>query len=419
MTPTLVLALDGVPFRVMFQARKRGAFPDWMPARPLIAPFPSLTNVSFTAMFQVFGVAPARGYEFLYFDRARNRRSGVKILNYSRHRFAWRDIFHSANRTALAKLPLYTIPSIGSRKELSDAEDAIFGSTQGLVLAHIGSTNGMQVLNGDGQTRRFLPRLAEWITHVRRRHRRERGAPLRIVMLSDHGNGDARVRRIRGIRTCLRDAGLRVVRRLESDNDVVAPTFGLVGYGALYLEPDRAQVAARAVATHPAVSLAAWACAPREIRVTSEEGEARILWREVEGKREFAYENNVADPLCLSQSRARLELTGRTDPSGFAGDRDWFDATLEGPYPDALHRLVASLSGHHVVNRADVIFSLKSGFSWGTAWASWIFFLCGGGLAGTHGGLDSTSSTGFFMTTDPELDPGGALRAEWALTGLV
>jgi len=135
----------------------------------------------------------------------------------------------------------------------------------------------------------------------------------------------------------------------------------------------------------------------------------------VEGNRQFAYESDRADPLCLADARAGLESEGRIDPAGFAGDHDWFDASVTSPYPDALHRLVDSLSGRHVINRADVIFSLDPGFCWGVTWARWIFGLCGGRLAGTHGGLDSASSTGFFMATDPVLDPGSALRSEWAL----
>jgi hypothetical protein len=419
LTPTLVLALDGIPLRVVLEAQGRGAFSSWTPARPLIAPFPSLTNVSFTAMFHVLDVAPARGYEFLYFDRLCNRHSGVKIVSYGRHRFAWRNKFHSAKPSALVQLLLYTVPSIGSRMELSGVESALFGSNRRLFLACIGSTNAMQVLDGDEQTLRFLARLTEWITRVQQRHQRERGGPLRIVLLSDHGNSDTKIRRIKGIPQHLREAGLRVVRRLRRNDDVVAPTFGLVGYGALYVKPDRAQVAARAVVTHPAVSLAAWRCAPGEIRVTSAKGEARVRWREVEEGREFAYETDGADPLCLAESRAHLESVNKIDPAGFAGDRDWFNASLTSPYPDALHRLVDSLSGRHVINRADVIFSLEPGFCWGVTWARWIFWLCGGRLAGTHGGLDSVSSTGFFMATDPLLDPGSALRAEWALMRLV
>jgi hypothetical protein len=366
-------------------------------------------------MFGAFGVAPARGYEFLHFDRERNRKSGIKVFRYEENRFAWREVFHAVNRSACSKLPLYIVPVRGSERELSRAEEALFDSTDEVVLAHLGSTNGMQILHGDEKTTRFVVELDEWIERVRRRHEEERGRPLRVVMLSDHGNSSTKVRGIRGVRKRLRRAGLRVVKHLEGDGDVVAPTFGLVGYGSLFVAPVRAEAAARAVVTHPAVALAAWISAPSEMTVVSAEGEARVRWREAGGLRAFAYESIGTDPLGLAEPRARLARDGRMDRAGFAGDRDWFEASLGGPYPDPLHRLVDSLEGSHVVHRATVIFSLEPGRSWGLRWARWLFWLRGGRMEGTHGGLDAASSTGFFMATDPSLDPGFALRPEWAL----
>jgi hypothetical protein len=90
---TLVLALDGLPFRVVERAHALGAFDGWPEPAPLVSTFPSLTNVGFTAIFRPFGVSPALGYEIQHFDREQNMLVGGSMVNYDEQTYAWRDLF--------------------------------------------------------------------------------------------------------------------------------------------------------------------------------------------------------------------------------------------------------------------------------------------------------------------------------------
>jgi len=412
---TLVLALDGVPLRAIEQARARGAFEGWPEALPLVSTFPSLTNVAFTAMFQPMGVEPARGYEVQHFDIEKNSMTGKNPFKYEERLFAWRDIFDVTGRSVGGKLSIYTSPVKSVWKEIELTEEHLLDSPKELVLAHIGATDALIHLRGVDRIVDLLVELDEYLVGLRQRHLEQTGRGLRFVLLSDHGNTSGKVRAARGIPKTLREAGLRLVSHLEEPNDVVAPTFGLVSYGALYLYPERAGLAARAVVRHEAVEIAAWVSGDSEVRVVSDVGEAKIRWRDTPEGRELAYLTGGFDPLKLEGSRARLLSQGLVDSEGFAPQQAWLAASALADYPAALSRLVDSLTAPWVENHGTVMFSLAPGYAWGwrSAHASSLF--TGGRIEGTHGGLDRDSSLAFYLADDPELTSGVPKSAVTAL----
>jgi hypothetical protein len=172
------------------------------------------------------------------------------------------------------------------------------------------------------------------------------------------------------------------------------------------------------MAEHPAVAIAAWRKGPGQLAVVSAEGEAVVRWRGECERREFAYEPQRGDPLLLDEATAALAADGLLDDAGFGSDRAWLRYTARAENPDALHRLVASLTGDHLLNHATVLFSLRPGRSWGWKSAKAGSWLRGGRLEGTHGGLDRGSSVGFFLPDDAaRVPPDRVVRAAEALEG--
>lgn len=416
---TLILALDGIPYRVVEQARAQGAFENWPATSRLVAPFPSLTNVSFTAMLQPFGVEAAPGYEIHHFDLERNRVVGGTPIGYAERAFAWRDAFDVVARSFRAELAAYAMPGAKSRSELDDVVEALEMPDCDPVLAHVLATDALQHLRGDETVVRFLLRLHTWIRETQVAHRARHGRDLRVVLLSDHGNGGKKIRSVGNVRKRLRRAGLRVTDRLERPGDVVAPTFGVVSYGALFLADENdAETAARAIAGHAGVDLAAWREAPHEVRVASASGMARILWRGDTPRRQIAYLAGSHDPLRLNSVLAALRVAGRLGDDGFADEADWLNASAAADFPDAPRRLVDAFSGDDVANQATVIFSLAPGRAWGWRSAHIGSWFSGGRIETTHGGLDREATLGFMLTDDPDLNLPAAVTAESALSGL-
>jgi hypothetical protein len=282
-------------------------------------------------------------------------------------------------------------------------------------MALISSTDSLTHFQGRTATVRMLLELSERIEDMRRRHLERFGRSLRLVMISDHGNVGSKVRRPSGLKDLLRRAGLNPSKRLEGPADVVAVTYGVVGYGVLYLDPARAELAARAVLEHPGVHLAAWRAGDRELRLVSNEGDASLLWRESGARTDYAYRVHEGDPLRLVETESLMYDMGVIGADGFATRDDWFEWTAFSDFPDSPARLVESLNGAWVSNAATVIFSFEPGFAWGIKSAHVGAWVKAGRLEATHGGLDRESTWGFFITSDPDLPAPPAVRADLAL----
>ena len=413
---TLLLALDAVPFRVAEEACRRGAFAGWPSPAALVAPFPTMTHVSFASLFLPFGVAPSRGYEIHHFDTTANEIVGGGPLEYAKESPAWNDLLDAPGRNLMSKLSNYTSPRKAARKELAEIENEVLASPREIVIAYLGATDGIIHLQGDDQEVAFLVELDQRLRALAQRHLEARGRPLRIVLFSDHGSGRCKIHHAGSFERLLREAGLRVVERLEGPDDVVAPTFGLVNYGALFLrDAGRAETAARAMVRHEAVELAAWSPEPGVVEVVSRSGRGRVLWRGPAGAVRYAYEDGGGDPLRLSVARRRLEAVGLLDAAGYAGENDWLRETAFEDFPDPLRRLADALTGDRILNRATVLFSLGPCWSWGWRSAVAGAWIRGGRLEGTHGGLDRDSTLGFLLVSDPALPRPRAVRADVAL----
>jgi hypothetical protein len=284
-----------------------------------------------------------------------------------------------------------------------------------IMLALVSATDALTHFQGDAAIVRSLLEISEGIDEMRRLHLDRHGRELQLVMFSDHGNAEEKVRRTGGFKQALRDAGLRPAKRLESPDQVVTVTYGMVGYGVLYVDQSNAERAARAMLGDRSVALAAWRVGDDELRLVTKSGEASIRWRDRPSRRELAYTSLRGDPLSMLETQNWMRAAGVMDDEGFASRDDWFEWRAFAEYPDAVSRLVDSLDGAWVSNSASVIFSLEPGYGWGVKAAQVGAWLRAGPLDATHGSLDRESSWGFFMTSDTDIETPRAVRADRAL----
>ena len=413
---TLLLALDAVPYRVAVEAVARGAFAGWAPPAALVAPFPSLTHPGFAALFEPFGVEPSWGYEIRYYDLAGNAIVGGSPITYRDQVPPWSRLFDAPHRGVVAKVSNYVSAPMAARAEVDEIVDHVMASEHDVVIAYLGATDGFMHLYDDESLVAFLVDLDHRLAVLRRRHESVRGRPLRLVLFSDHGCGRARVHYTGSLRPVLRDAGLRPVDRLDGPRDVVAHTFGIVNYSALFLQdPALAATAARAMTGLASIDLAAYATSAESVEVLAGHGSARVRWRTTDAGRQFAYDDDGGDVLELGTARARLAADDLLGADGFAHEDAWLRETAFGAYPDPLRRLADALTGDRVRSRATVLLSLGPGWSWGwrSAFAGGI--VRGGRLKGTHGGLDRESTLGFFLVDDVTAGAAPVVRADTAL----
>jgi hypothetical protein len=411
----LVLALDGVPYRLARQVWESGAFEGWPGPRPLVSTFPSMTNVAFTALLTPLGAQPVRGYEVRHYDPRKNKVRGGGFAS-KKKSFAWKNLFDRISRGNFAKARIYLTPRAMTRAETDKVAKLVLGSRKEFLLAHVAATDMLMHFRGEEATLEALRQVAESIDELMRRHEEERGRPLRVVLLSDHGNVAGKIEVIADpIRAALEAAGLRPSKKLKRSEDVVVAAYGLVGYASFYSDPANAEIIATSLIEVDGVAFSAWLSGEREISVLSAEGLARIRWRDAPAGRRLQYERKQGDPLGLRGALDELEAEGRLDSDGFASREDWFEKTATAEDPDGVGRLADALGGVWVANPATVLAGLQAGYACGVRSVRIGAWFKGGHLEATHGGLDRDSSWGFFMDSLPVEDYPPVLRMDRAL----
>jgi hypothetical protein len=412
---TLILALDGIAYQHLVDARARGAFAGWPAPRPLVSTFPSMTNVGFVAILSPLGSERMQGYEVRHFDHDQNRVLGGNPMAHRRHAGAWRGLFDASTTNSWAKATSFLWPHHEARNEMDRIEKLVLEAPSARMLGLVGASDALAHLDGAEPTIRLLIEFSERIERLREEHLARYGRPLRVIVLSDHGNGGGKIRATGGAARALKDAGLRPSDKLKRPADVVLVSYGVCGYGALFLSLEHAETAARAMLGLTGVDIAAWITKAGEMRVLGRDSDALVRWDGTAPTRRLAYEPRAGDPLRLVAARSQLADAGRLDGDGFGSEVDWFEATASGDYPDPLARLVDGLEGRFVRNTATVLFSYAPGYALGIRSARTGAWLLGGKLEATHGGLDRVSSWGIYLRSDDDGHAGKPIRADAAL----
>jgi type I phosphodiesterase/nucleotide pyrophosphatase len=370
----LLLCLDGVPHKLIEQARGRGLFDSFGPPARLLSPFPTMTNVALSAML---GASPPAGYESLYYDRASGEmRGGVK--KYIGRRTP--DKIPSSYMDDLdyqEPLPLeflsYVAPEKIWRADMQRFRERFRTAPQNRdYFAFLKATDGL--LHAQGPER--LAIALESLDKILREIQQYCGDDIEIVMFSDHGMNLEENRRA-NLASTLQRRGFRVV----------IPAFGLCSYAAIYCyNADQIPEIAVASAEVTGIDFAVYKDAA-DVVIESERGRARIEYESA--TQSYRYVRVSGDPLELSAF-----------DNGFATEEVWFEQTAGHRYPNALPNIYKSLFTPRVKHTADILISLKDGYYCG--WTPFGRFVR---LAATHGNALQASSNAFLMSTHRQFAP--------------
>src|SRR5215204_3454109 len=228
----LLLGLDGVPHKLMEEARSRGLFDSFGPPSRLLSPFPTMTNVALSAML---GATPPAGYESLYFDRkARELRGGIS--KYVGRRTP--DKVPSSYMDDLdyqEPLPfeflIYVAPEKVWRADMRRFRERFKSAPQNRdYFAFLKATDGLLHAQGPERLAVALQSLDKILKEIQSYC----GNETEIVLFSDHGLNLEENRRV-DLSTHLRKNNFKVAGELKSSRRSVSiPAFGLCSYAAAY-----------------------------------------------------------------------------------------------------------------------------------------------------------------------------------------
>lgn len=409
---TLLIALDGVPYDLILELKNQGHFRHYqMPSR-VISTFPSTSHCGFGGLFRPLGAEKPQGYDREYYSYEEDKIiSFVSSINPKRPK-DYKNFFHYARKTPLEKFWIYAAPGLSGRRDLEKIRRLIWKRNDSPLFTYIGGTDGAGHVLGRRRLRHWLVFMDQFLEKLQEDYRRRFGGTLQVALFSDHGfhfvrrpNGVSRNR----IENKLWKAGLHLAPNLKKPDRVVAVQWGNISGASFYMHEENVSTVADALAHTPGIDVVAHRSGEEIVVMVQKKGGLQTARIRCDAqRRRCRYQPIEGDPLDYKPILELLRREGHIDRDGFAASEDWFEATKDHHYPDALYRLHDGFFSL-VENPAPILFSTDEGFEYGdvfTRIGAWFH----GGLKGTHGGLFRQASEAFVMTTDPDVRMPSTLR---------
>lgn len=378
----LILLLDSVPFEMAREAYEGGRFRYAFPPGRVIAPFPVMTDLSFS---EFFGNSPSPGIESQYFNGERLT-SGYETYA-SGGNVAWQK-YVDWRLHPMLHVEAYLDPYPWIDHELRKIREGFLASSKPAFVGYVVGASAVGAKYGrDGHLYGLL--------HVDRMCQEllfETRGRARFTMLSDHGHYFAEHSYRVALSDLLEDLGYRTGKRMRRSTDLIVPEFGMVSSAVIHThQPERV---ARDALSINGVEIAAYMSGD-EMIVLGRSGRARVTQQ---GDR-FRYDYRQGDPLELMPVIDTLMQKGLADREGYVSDRELFLGSADSAFPDAVARLWRAFHGL-VEHAPDVVLSLEQAYFVGDPSMTSLIR-----LIGVHGSLRPQSSEGFALTAAGTLPP--------------
>ena len=225
----LIVCLDGVPLSMVQSLWNRGHFHEFFAPTAVVSTFPSDTE---TALTEALHAMPAPGYEHDYYDRVANRMRGgalVTIFGTGIPYIPSLDYDTNGWFKALA----YLAPIRIYRSDLSRFKKKFQASRAPVFVAHLATSDALVHVRTAEQVE---PLLVEFESVLRGIYGDAHGE-LGVILFSDHGDTETLSRSV-PVESFLANRGWRVRASLAGPRDAVIPSYGLVGFAAIYCQSE-------------------------------------------------------------------------------------------------------------------------------------------------------------------------------------
>jgi hypothetical protein len=384
----LVLALDGVDYRDIVDARARGLFAGFREPSRLISTFPSISDVSW---HDILGVQPPPGYQRIYYSARQNAVVGelfdaIKPIEYE-HRmdFAFGSKFHH--------LGAYLISNQVARNEVDvDVKQFLKRGGRPTIYAYNVGPDALQHTRGDLDA--YLAHLDRKLSELQRTYRTRTGRDLEILILSDHGHNRAISAGFLPVVEALAQQGFHTSRTLRDPTDVAFSVDGVTTGFGVFAHPDSVARVASLLAALDGVAVVTWRDSVGRYLVRADSALAEVTTRGTGDSAVYRYHAIRGDPLRYAAVLARMQHDRDVSPDGSASAATWLRYTAAEPFPAAPPRIVR---GHTAItlNPAPILVSLDDRMRVGLGAVSVANRMRP--LGGTHGALSATNSLGVLM----------------------
>ncbi len=384
----LVLALDGVDYRDVVDARAKGLFAGFREPSRLISTFPSISDVSW---HDIMGVQPPPGYQRIFYSARQNAVVGelfdaIKPIEYE-HRmdFAFGTKFHH--------LGAYLTSNQVARNEVDvDVKEFLKRGGRPTIYAYNVGPDALQHTRGDLE--KYLAHLDRKLAELQQTYRTRTGRELEILILSDHGHNRAITAGFLPVVEALEQQGFHTARTLRDPNDVAFSVDGVTTGFGVFAHPDSVERVAALLAALDGVAVVTTRESAGRYLVRADSALAEVTTRGSGDSVVYRYHPLRGDPLRYADVLTRMQHDRVVSPDGYAAAATWLRYSAAELYPAAPPRIVR---GHTAItlNPAPILVSLDDKMRVGLGAVSMANRMRP--LGGTHGALSATNSLGVLM----------------------
>lgn len=393
MAGRLVLALDGVDYRDIVDARARGMFAGFREPSRLISTFPSISDVSW---HDIMGVQPPPGYQRVFYSARQNAVVGelldaIRPIEYERRMdFAFGTKFHH--------LGAYLISNQVARNEVDvDVKEFLKRGGRPTIYAYNVGPDALQHTRGDLD--KYLAHLDRRLAELQRTYRTRTGRDLEILMLSDHGHNRAVSAGFLPVVEALAQEGFHAARSLRDPADVAFSVDGVTTGFGVFAHPDSVARVASLLAALDGVAMVTSRESAGRYLVRADSALAEVTTRGRGDSAVYRYHALRGDPLRYAAVLERMAHDREVSSDGYASAAVWVRYTAAELFPAAPPRIVR---GHTAItlNPAPILVSLDDKMRVGLGAVAVANRMRP--LGGTHGALSATNSLGVVMANFTE-----------------
>jgi hypothetical protein len=393
---TYVLGVDGLSYESFKLAQAKGHFKEFKYVGAHIAPFPSMTDLSWntiTRTTEVFGTAGRIGsVEAVYFNESRKAVEGDVRDVYRRmaQPKLYLNAFQNVFNPYVEALMYFPTRELARLEQSTVLKDMAAPTDKSIVTGYVGGVDS----TAHTQLDRLYPVLEILDKHLSDfiKTKKSNGEDLEVILMSDHGNVGAFAEGQKELELnsvelepVLKSLGLNFVQQLNDDNDVAMPLMALGSWAPVYLKNR-----ANAEKIIEGFSKYEWfdfgvrvlEKSPQKvvIYVAGSRGKARVTY--FKNEKTYVYESLGGNPLDIPQGAWNHSLNISQVEQ----------VTRQGAYPDSLIRL-AKAADSDQFDFPDMILTLKDGYYINNALGKMTK------MYRTHGSLSRLSSLGLVAST--------------------
>lgn len=415
---TILIGVDGLSYSAFQAAQKQGLFKEFSNFGAHVAPFPSMTDLSWaivTHTADIFGPAGRiKSVEATYFDESSQSIQGdprdyYRRLAAPKYYMGAFEHFFNPYVEALMYFPTEEVPKLEVKTVV---DELIAAKPKPLLTGYVGAIDSTAHTQKD----RLFPVMRILDRELQRllKAYKDKGLDIEIVLVSDHGNigrfqeGQPEQELLGvDIGPAISRAGLKNVQQLKEPIDVAVPLMALGTWAPVYVkERKKIQPLIEEFKKEQWFDLAVYINRNNAVdtlmTVIGPSGQAKVQY--VKKNAIYYYYPESGNPLHIAKEYHSTQSKPRSLSAA-----EILKATAMSKYPDSIYRLIESASERNF-DYPDFILTLKDGYYIKSALGSFTK------MYRTHGSLTASSSYGLMASNKRQIP--GQIRSKDILPNL-